>query len=75
MAGVTCGGLFALAGYLIDQGKSETGVPLAAGTSVLLCGAMSYRLLKTRKLFPAGIVAGVSGFSAGYYVLAWTKQT
>lgn len=74
MAGVTFGGLYALAGYLIDQGNSEAGFPLAAGTSVLLCGAMSHRLIKTKKMFPAGIIAGLSGLSAGYYALACMKD-
>eukprot|EP00892_Ulva_mutabilis_P002632 jgi/Ulvmu1/1236/UM109_0034.1 len=38
VAGVSFGGLFAVAGYLIDQGNTNVGIPLATGASGICAG-------------------------------------
>ena len=51
VAGVSLGLMYGTSGYLIANNK-EGGVELATATSVLLCGAMIPKALRTRKRMP-----------------------
>jgi uncharacterized membrane protein (UPF0136 family) len=43
------------------------GYQWAAGTSLIMAGAMTFRLIKTKKIVPAGILAPLAILSCGYY--------
>ncbi|KAJ3317203.1 hypothetical protein HDV06_001847 [Boothiomyces sp. JEL0866] len=65
IAGLAFGTLYATSGYLLDKNK-DYGVELAAGTSVLLLGAMAPRAIRTRKIPPITLaVVGLIG--TAYY--------
>jgi uncharacterized membrane protein (UPF0136 family) len=65
---VLFGAGFGYAGYLIQQ-QPERGFRFATTVSVLLAGVMGYRLYKTGKFMPAGLLSGLGLASAVYHGL------
>eukprot|EP01113_Clastostelium_recurvatum_P017224 TRINITY_DN2015_c0_g1_i1.p1 TRINITY_DN2015_c0_g1~~TRINITY_DN2015_c0_g1_i1.p1 ORF type:complete len:122 (-),score=24.56 TRINITY_DN2015_c0_g1_i1:62-373(-) len=70
VAGVASGSLFALSGYLIENGRPLYGHELAGVVSVLLTATMGRRALRTGKIMPAGAIAALNLAHAAYQ---WTK--
>lgn len=64
-AGVACGSLLVGSGVLISKNESFQGHSLASGVTGIMAAAMTKRFLKTKKFFPAGMVAtlGAAGFA------------
>jgi len=68
VAGLVFGGALGASGYLIqDPNMRETGRALALGTSLVLGGVMGVRLLRTGKVYPAGVLATVGLGSAAWH--------
>eukprot|EP00039_Didymoeca_costata_P018776 m.334925 g.334925 ORF g.334925 m.334925 type:complete len:109 (+) comp17467_c0_seq1:40-366(+) len=65
-AGVGCGLLYGLSGYLISNGSPDRGHQVGAVVSLVLVGATGPRALRTKKFMPAGLVALI-GTAAGIY--------
>ncbi len=65
-AGLISSSLFAYSGVLINQGKDFEGHALSLTVSSVLTVAMSARVLRTRKIMPAGIIAGICLASSVY---------
>jgi uncharacterized membrane protein (UPF0136 family) len=66
-SGVTLGGAFTLAGYLIHEQDVPAGYYVGTGASVVTSAAMAWRWYKTRRLVPAGLLASLALGSAGYH--------
>jgi len=66
-AGLFFGGVFAGAGYLINNGRELDGFKTGLYSSALLSGMMGARFLKNRKFMPAGMLATVGLASCGYH--------
>lgn len=50
----------------LRSGRSDLGHPCNLAASLALVGAMTPRAMKTRKLWPAGVLAVVGWASTGY---------
>ncbi|KAJ3402391.1 hypothetical protein HDV05_008549 [Chytridiales sp. JEL 0842] len=64
VAGLTFAGLYAYSGYLIKS-NADYGAELAAGTSLLLLGAMGPKALKAKK--PVPVTMSLLGLVGGAY--------
>jgi|LauGreSBDMM110SN_4_FD.fasta_scaffold131854_1 uncharacterized membrane protein (UPF0136 family) len=67
LAGLALGGAFAFAGSEIQQGRAQEGYRWAMASSSLLSGAMMFRLVRTRKIMPAGLLACVGAWSSAWH--------
>ncbi|KAL4518182.1 hypothetical protein Ndes2526A_g01369 [Nannochloris sp. 'desiccata'] len=66
IAGLGIGSLYIYGGYLINNGQSEVGHKVNVSAAVLLAGAMVPRYLKTKKIWPAGVM-GAAGLMSLLY--------
>lgn len=66
LAGLGLGAAFGASGYLINSGHPDVGHPLALAGSATLAGAMGSRAAKTKKLWPAGVLASLGVLSSLY---------
>lgn len=68
LAGLGFGTLFGVGGYLIqDPATSASGRTIALATSLTLAGVMGSRFARTRKLYPAGVLAAVGAGSSAWH--------
>ncbi|KAJ8608505.1 hypothetical protein CTAYLR_005712 [Chrysophaeum taylorii] len=67
LGGVGTASLMTGSGLLIQGGNDLEGHALGAATSTALAGVMSYRLMLSRKMFPAGIIAVIAAASMAYH--------
>eukprot|EP00924_Labyrinthula_sp_SR-Ha-C_P001059 maker-scaffold_7-snap-gene-12.35-mRNA-1 protein AED:0.03 eAED:0.03 QI:80/0/0.5/1/1/1/2/91/110 len=73
IAGITFGTGFVAAGYLISKGEGKQGHGLGLGLASILTLAMGARYSRSKKLMPAGIVAGTSGLATAYHGVKLTQ--
>ena len=66
-AGLLLGGAFAFAGREIQEGRAQDGYQAAMAASSFLSGTMMFRLVRTRKVMPAGLLACVGAASAAFH--------
>lgn len=74
-AGLVCGSLLIGSGLLISTSKEYEGHSLATATSGIMAAGMGLRYLKTGKVMPAGIVAGLAAASMAFHAkktLEWS---
>ena len=74
-AGLLLGGVFAFAGREIQEGRAQDGYQMAMAASSLLSGTMMFRLVRTRKVMPAGVLACVGAASAANAFAKTTPTT
>ncbi|KAK3288021.1 hypothetical protein CYMTET_4477 [Cymbomonas tetramitiformis] len=67
VAGVTCGTLFGISGYLIQQGENQLGHDVGAATSGVFALALGSRMMKTRKMMPGAPGAILGSLSCAYH--------
>eukprot|EP01098_Paradermamoeba_levis_P008269 TRINITY_DN3435_c0_g1_i1.p2 TRINITY_DN3435_c0_g1~~TRINITY_DN3435_c0_g1_i1.p2 ORF type:complete len:110 (-),score=13.85 TRINITY_DN3435_c0_g1_i1:69-398(-) len=72
VAGVSCGALYAVSGYLLQKGMVKEGSGLGFGVSALLSAGMIHRGLETNKKLPL-VIAGLSTVTGLYHLLNLSK--
>ncbi|PRW45197.1 UPF0136 domain isoform B [Chlorella sorokiniana] len=65
-AGLGIAALYSAGGYQINSGRPDVGHPLALVASIALVGAMAPRYLKTKKAWPAGVMAVAGALNVLY---------
>uniref|UniRef100_A0A7R9V9Q8 Transmembrane protein 14C n=1 Tax=Chlamydomonas euryale TaxID=1486919 RepID=A0A7R9V9Q8_9CHLO len=68
LGGVAFSGAYALSGYYINTVDAVRGHQMGAATSLLLAGVMGARLVKTKKVMPAGLLAGTGALGLLYHL-------
>ncbi len=74
-AGLACGSLLIGSGLLISNSMEYEGHGLATATSGIMAAGMGQRYMKTGKIMPAGVVAGLAAVSMAYHAkktLEWS---
>lgn len=66
IAGLTFSGLFAVSGYMIKNGHPDRGHQLATVSGAVLAAATGPRAIRSKKLVPGGILAGIGLLSLAY---------
>ncbi|KAG2484877.1 hypothetical protein HYH03_016361 [Edaphochlamys debaryana] len=68
LGGLTLGAAYGATAYIIQTHDALLGHQVGAATSVVLATMMGVRLARTKKVMPAGVLAGVGALASFYHI-------